>query len=89
MYIRSHVNQTLLSAYSIDTQQPLKRRKEVAATNRLFGVSPGSKCAFGTSYNSSEGQQHPYKDWGCTDSKVTYMVARDLSFKEREEYLRR
>jgi len=34
-------------------------------------------------------RQNPYRDWGCTDSKVKFMVARDLSFKEREEYLRR
>lgn len=88
VYIRRHVNQTLLSAYSIDSQQPKKR--QAPATNRLFGVSPGSKCAFGAYYQSlgSEGQ-NPYRDWGCTDSKVKFMVARDLSFKDREEYLRR
>lgn len=88
VYIRRHVNQTLLSAYSIDSQQP--KKSQPAATNRLFGVSPGSKCAFGTYYHSlgNEGQ-NLYRDWGCSDSKVKFMVARDLSFKDREEYLRR
>jgi hypothetical protein len=90
VYIRKQVNNSLLKAYSIENkgERDFKRDSSTKSSGKPFDPSE-SRVAFGTSSNSyNSNQENPYRDWGCTDSKLKFMIARDTTFKDREEYLR-
>lgn len=58
---------------------------QLQANDSSLSNNSSSRVAFGQSYKG----MHPYKEWSVLDSKLDFMINRDLTFKEREEFLRR